>query len=208
MSIGRIESAVTKGDATLVLTWDDGRRAELDMQPIVAAHPVLAPLRDPEVFHGIHVAEDGWSLEWPGYGIDFGSPQLRRWADEQAGEAMPATVFRAWVERNGLTRDRVAEALGISRRTVGYYLSGEQPVPKTVMLATEGYERRQAVDDNFVQAGQDRARASGSEGYEVEYFARKHGITSQQARELIREVSTSRAHLDAAAERLKRGASG
>jgi hypothetical protein len=29
--------------------------------------------------------------------------------------------------------------LGFARRTVAYYLSGEQPVSKTVMLATEGY---------------------------------------------------------------------
>jgi transcriptional regulator with XRE-family HTH domain len=58
---------------------------------------------------------------------------------------MPAEAFRAWMARHGLTRDRAAEALGLSRRTVGYYLSGEQPVPKTVMLATEGYDKRQAA---------------------------------------------------------------
>ena len=90
-------------------------------------------------------AEDGWSVEWPACGIDLGSAQLRRWADEQAGEAMPAEAFRAWVEGHGLTLDRAAEALGLSRRTVAYYLSGEQPVPKTVMLATEGYDKRQAA---------------------------------------------------------------
>lgn len=42
-----------------------------------------------------------------------------------------------------LTIDRSA-ALGLSRRTVAYYLSGEQPVPKTVMLAAEGYDGRRA----------------------------------------------------------------
>ncbi|HYG28707.1 MAG TPA: helix-turn-helix transcriptional regulator [Allosphingosinicella sp.] len=55
---------------------------------------------------------------------------------------MPAADFRAWMERHDLTRDAAAEALGLSRRTIGYYLSGEQPVPKTVMLATEGYDGR------------------------------------------------------------------
>lgn len=40
-----------------------------------------------------------------------------------------------------MTLDTAAAALGLSRRTIAYYLSGEQPVPKTVMLATVGYER-------------------------------------------------------------------
>ena len=145
MSIGRIENANTSEEMVLALTWDDGRRAEIDLTPIVAARRVLAPLSNPEVFRCVRVAEDGWSLEWPDCGIDFGSAQLRRWADEQAGEAMPAPVFRAWMERHGLTRDGAAEALGLSRRTIGYYLSGEQPVPKTVMLATEGYDGRRAA---------------------------------------------------------------
>lgn len=145
MSIGRIESAITKGDRVLVVTWDDGRRAEIDLSGIVAARAVLAPLADAATFHRIRVSEDGWSVEWPGCGIDFGSGQLRRWADEQAGEAMPAANFRAWMDRHGLTRDGAAEALGLSRRTIGYYLSGEQPVPKTVMLATEGYDKRRAA---------------------------------------------------------------
>jgi hypothetical protein len=145
MSIGRIESAITRGEATLIVAWDDSRRAEIDLAPVIAARKVLAPLADPETFHRIHLAEDGWSVEWPKCGIDFGAAQLRRWADEQAGEAMPAGQFRAWMEGHGLTLDRAAEALGLSRRIVAYYLSGEQPVPKTVMLATEGYDKRQAA---------------------------------------------------------------
>ena len=55
-----------------------------------------------------------------------------------AREAMPAPTFRAWMDRHALTPDRAAEAPGLSRRTVAYCLSGEQPVPKTAMLATEG----------------------------------------------------------------------
>jgi len=145
MSIGRIESAITRGHALLVVEWDDGHRAEIDLAPLIAARLALAPLGDPDVFHRIHVAEDGWSIEWPLCGIDFGSAQLRRWADEQSGEAMPAGRFRAWMDGHGFTLDNAARALGLSRRTVAYYLSGEQPVPKTVMLATEGYDKRQAA---------------------------------------------------------------
>lgn len=143
MSIGKIKAIEPQGRSVLVITWDDDCRAEVDLAPIIAARPTLAPLAVPDA---VAVAsEDGWSVEWPACGIDLGSAQLRRWADEQAGEAMPAEAFRAWVERHCLTLDRAAEALGLSRRTVAYYLSGEQPVPKTVMLATEGYDKRQAA---------------------------------------------------------------
>lgn len=143
MSIGRIESVVANGRSAYVIAWDDGHRATVDLGPIIAAHPKLAPLADADDFPV--ASEDGWSVEWQRSGIDLGAAQLRRWADEQAGEAMPAAAFRAWLEGHGFTLDRAAEALGLSRRTVAYYLSGEQPVPKTVMLATEGYDKRQAA---------------------------------------------------------------
>lgn len=143
MNIGRIKSIAPRGQSVLIVTWDDGRRAEIDLAPIIDAHPKLAPLADPDGF--AVTSEDGWSVEWPKAGIDLGAAQLRRWADEQAGEAMPREAFRAWVDRHGFTLDRAGEALGLSRRTVAYYLSGEQPIPKTVMLATEGYDKRQAA---------------------------------------------------------------
>lgn len=145
MSIGRIESAATRGNNILVVAWDDGRRAEIDLTAIIASRKALSPLGEPEAFRRMRVAADGWSIEWPDTGIDLGAPQLRRWANEQAGEAMPAAAFRDWMDRHALTLDRAAEALGLSRRTIAYYLSGEQPVPKTVMLATEGYDKRQAA---------------------------------------------------------------
>jgi hypothetical protein len=94
MSIGRIESAITRDEMRVVVGWGDGRRAEINLAGIAAAHPALSPLADPDIFHRIRVSDDGWSLEWPNCGIDFGSAQLRSWADEQAGEAMRAD-FRA-----------------------------------------------------------------------------------------------------------------
>jgi hypothetical protein len=60
------------------------------------------------------------------------------------------------------------------------------------------------ADDKSNRGGQDRARVSGEQGYEVEYFARKHGITKEQAEKLIEEHGSNRATLDAAAEKLKR----
>jgi hypothetical protein len=144
VSLGKIESVAVVGPTVLAVEWDDGRMAEIDLAKLISDRPVLAPLADLNSFQQARLSDDGWSVEWP-CGIDFGSSQLRRWADEQAGEAMTANDFRTWITRHGFTLDRAAEALGLSRRTVAYYLSGEQPVPKTVMLATIGYDRRQAA---------------------------------------------------------------
>ena len=143
MSIGRIESVGVAGALRIAVRWDDGHQAEIDLAPLIAAYPRLEPLADNANFP--QRSADGWSVEFLPCGIDFGAQQLRRWADEQAGEAMPAADFRAWVEGHGFTLEGAGEALGLSRRTIAYYLSGEQPVPKTVMLATKGYDKREAA---------------------------------------------------------------
>ncbi|MCP8890147.1 MULTISPECIES: DUF3606 domain-containing protein [Sphingomonas] len=39
------------------------------------------------------------------------------------------------------------------------------------------------ADDKSKTDGRDRSRVSGSEPYEVEYFAQKHGLSAQQARD-------------------------
>ncbi len=58
------------------------------------------------------------------------------------------------------------------------------------------------ADDKTKQGQQDRSRVAGDEPYEVEYFASKHGLTMQQARDLIDRVGNNRADLDQAAEKL------
>ncbi|WP_091739450.1 DUF3606 domain-containing protein [Phenylobacterium immobile] len=49
----------------------------------------------------------------------------------------------------------------------------------------------------------DRSRVAGGEDYEVEYFANKHGISADQARELIARHGNNRTALDEAATRLR-----
>ena len=61
------------------------------------------------------------------------------------------------------------------------------------------------ADDKSHRGEPDRSRVSGSEDYEVEYFAKKHGLTRPQARDLIKKHGNNRKELDAAAERLKGG---
>lgn len=46
-------------------------------------------------------------------------------------------------------------------------------------------------------------RTYAGQGYDVTYFARKHGLSRQQARELIRKVGHDRNKLNEAAVKLK-----
>lgn len=59
------------------------------------------------------------------------------------------------------------------------------------------------ADDKTKTGKADRSRVAAGEEYEVSYLARKHGITAEQARELIARIGNDRAQLDAAAEKLK-----
>jgi predicted transcriptional regulator len=62
---------------------------------------------------------------------------------EQNGRA-DAVEFIRWRWKHGLSLTSAAEALGLSRRQVAYYVSGEQTVPRTVLLACKGWEAEQA----------------------------------------------------------------
>ena len=50
----------------------------------------------------------------------------------------------------------------------------------------------------------DRSQVAGGQAYEVGYFSRKHGISRQQAQELIKRVGNNRDKLNEAAARLPR----
>ncbi|MFT4119170.1 DUF3606 domain-containing protein [Bradyrhizobium sp.] len=58
------------------------------------------------------------------------------------------------------------------------------------------------ADNKSKRGKQDRARVAGNEGYEVSYFARKHGISAEQARNLIKKIGNNREKLNRAAEKL------
>lgn len=60
------------------------------------------------------------------------------------------------------------------------------------------------ADDKSKMDQRDRSRVSGSEAYEVEYFARVHGLTVEQVKQLIATHGNDRAKLEKAAAALKR----
>ena len=58
------------------------------------------------------------------------------------------------------------------------------------------------ADNKSKRGGAERRRVAGGEGYEVNYFARKHGISKDQAQKLIDQVGNDREKLNAAAGKL------
>ena len=59
------------------------------------------------------------------------------------------------------------------------------------------------ADNTKNRGGRDRSRVAGGQGYELGYFARKHGISRDEAKKLIERVGNDRAKLNAAAEKLR-----
>ncbi len=139
-----ITRVTAQSPARLALSFADGFSGVADLAGIIARHPTLARLRNDKVF--AQVAPDEWSR-----GVMFAdddvlslaSDNLRVLILEQAGEYSHQQII-AWMARHGLSLDAAAEALGISRRMLAYYRSGEKPIPKTVGLALLGW-RRSAV---------------------------------------------------------------
>lgn len=60
------------------------------------------------------------------------------------------------------------------------------------------------ADDKAKRGGADRRQVAAGQGYEVNYFARKHGIGKDQAEKLIKRIGNDREKLNAAAEKLKK----
>ncbi|MEV4934727.1 DUF3606 domain-containing protein [Sphingobium sp. LSP13-1-1.1] len=60
------------------------------------------------------------------------------------------------------------------------------------------------ADNKAKRGGADRSRVAAGEGYEVNYFARKHGISAADARNLIAKVGNDRNKLNAAAAQVRK----
>ena len=125
---------------TLQLRWDTGDDTIVDVSGMIHSFRVYQPLRrDPGLFQRVRVGEYGTDLVWND-DLDMSNDTLWRLAQEQSGATMSADAFRHWRESRGLTLDRAAKALGLSRRMIAYYEKGERPIPRIVALATRGLE--------------------------------------------------------------------
>lgn len=132
-----IVEAVALPPHGLRLQWSDGTQADIDISNILAKK-AYAPLLDKKRFRKVQVGEWGHSLIWPGE-IELGADSL--WRLTLLANGREDTVaFLDWRLRHGLSLSGAAKALGLSRRMIAYYSSGERRVPRTVLLACKGWE--------------------------------------------------------------------
>lgn len=138
-----LTAAKALADGVLCLTFADGATLRVDTKPIVRKYPSLRELADPATFRSARVGEWGASVQWAGRDdLELAADNLRARAIEQAGGTSHELLYE-WMARNRLTLDAAAAALGLSRRMLAYYKSGEKPVPRTVALACLGWEAEQ-----------------------------------------------------------------
>jgi hypothetical protein len=137
----RITDVKYTGDYTLRLRWANDKALVVNLRDPVFRLKGMRPLRDTEMFARASVGEGGHSVAWPGE-IDMGAERLFEMALEQNGRG-DAVEFIRWRWKHGLSLTAAATALGVSRRQVAYYASGEHEVPRTILLACKGWETEQ-----------------------------------------------------------------
>lgn len=133
----------------VLVTWRDSRESVIDLAGFLAGFAVFVPLDNDECFAGVAVGEYGREIGCGG-DMAIAARTLYRLATEQHPEATPADRFGAWMMRNGLSATTAAAVLGIGRRTVIYYRTGQKPIPRLVELACMGVELSGGADGKMV----------------------------------------------------------
>lgn len=139
-----------KAASRLHLTFADGAEFDVDLANTIARHPTLAALADPAIFKRAKLGAWGGTVTWGTDDLELAADNLRARAVEQAGGYSHEGIVE-WMCRHNLTQQQAAAALGLSRRMLGYYLSGEKPVPRTVALACIGWTYA-GHDERFAMA--------------------------------------------------------
>ena len=141
----RITQAKALTGSRLALVFADGVEFIVDLAAIIERHPSLARLAKPQLFAQVAVTDDGHTLTWAGDdALQLAADNLRARSIEQTGGVSHEFLWN-WMHKHDLTLDVAAAALGLSRRMLAYYRSGEKSIPLTVGLACLGWEKAAAV---------------------------------------------------------------
>lgn len=122
----------------LTLSFADGLVSDIDLTEWIATTRALAALRDTTLFASARLDARGGYAIWIEDDLELAADNLRNLAVEQSGGIGNERIFN-WMADNGLTQTQAAEAIGISRRMLNYYLSAAKPIPQTVWLACVGW---------------------------------------------------------------------
>jgi len=135
-----LTSILTEQPSILHMQFEDGQRFVVDVAPIARACKSLTRLEDPAVFASASIADGGRTVVWGSDDrLELAADNLRARAIEQAGGFSHEFIWN-WMAAHHLTLDDAASAIGVSRRMLAYYRSGQKPVPRTVALACIGWE--------------------------------------------------------------------
>ncbi len=126
-------------DYPLRLTYADGQTFEVNLRPWIETTEAIALSRILALFTQARIGFAGHSVDWIEDELDLGADNLRNLAVEQADGIGHERIWN-WLHDTGLTLEKAAEALGISRRMLIYYRDGEKPIPRSIWLACLGWE--------------------------------------------------------------------
>lgn len=149
----RIARVIADGETfMLTLVWANRARTVYDMKPLIAERGIFAPLRQPATFIKARVIEDGLGVGWPGTDADCAADKMWYAAHPKenpfADALMTPADFKVWLTRQGLSLSGAAARLGISRRQVAAYASGEKTVPRILFLACMALSQAKATEND------------------------------------------------------------
>jgi len=134
-----IAALAVRAPCALTLTFADGATLAVDLSRLARDYPALSALADSHLFASARIDARGGYVVWIDDDLELAADNLRNLAVEQAGGIGNERLIN-WMHKHGLTQERAADALGVSRRMLNYYLSGAKAIPKTVWLACLGWE--------------------------------------------------------------------
>ena len=135
----RIKAVHASEPHFLHITFGDDALMTIDLSRIIDRTPLLAPLKDFALFSRAGVGEWGLSVVWVPDELELAGDNLRAEGVEQSGGVSHERIWE-WMHRNRLNLDTAAKALGISRRMLAYYRSGQRAIPRHIWLACLGWE--------------------------------------------------------------------
>ena len=123
----------------LTIHWKHGAVTTKDLRADIASRPIFAALENAKTFARVRVLDGGYAIGWPRTEIAFAAdglwyethPRELPWSDA----VMTPADFKHWMRAESLSLTTTAALLGLSRRTIAYYVSGERTIPRVVFLA-------------------------------------------------------------------------
>jgi len=132
-----MKSVEAAHDRQLTVIWKNGAESTVDVADYLKTYAIFAPLRkNNAAFKAVGLGDWGWSAHWSD-DMEIASDTLWQLALEQG-----SAWLRGWRATHGMTQSEAAAALGVSPRMWRYYEAATHLLPKTVRLASAGFDAR------------------------------------------------------------------